>query len=325
MAIQTVQAVINGQTHTLTLNASTGKYEAQITAPSWSSYPQTGHYYPVTVNVTDTAGNTATANSSHATLGESLRLYVKEQVAPIISDVIPSNDAYITSDTLNISFNLKDNANPIGFGHSGVDPSQTVVRISYLGRSGELPIPDEDYRPGENDDDIFIATGHYDGEYFCRLACPAYEGDGKYSITITAKDFDGNTATETFTVTVDTVAPSLTLTTPASGLETNQSALTVSGTTDDATSKPIRVTIKLNGTDQGTVTVDSSTGAFSKSVTLAEGSNTIVVTTTDAAGKTTTITRTVTLCTTAPVIQSVTINPNPVNAGQTYVISVEVV
>lgn len=47
MAVKTVQTVINGQTYTLTLNSSTGKYEATITAPSKSSYNQSGHYYPV--------------------------------------------------------------------------------------------------------------------------------------------------------------------------------------------------------------------------------------------------------------------------------------
>lgn len=49
MAIKTVQTVINGQTYTLTLNSSTGKYETTITAPSKSSYNQVGRYYPVTV------------------------------------------------------------------------------------------------------------------------------------------------------------------------------------------------------------------------------------------------------------------------------------
>ena len=51
MAVKTVQAVINGQTYTLTLNGSTGKYEATITAPSKSSYTQPGHYYPVTLQM----------------------------------------------------------------------------------------------------------------------------------------------------------------------------------------------------------------------------------------------------------------------------------
>lgn len=38
MAVKAVQVVINGQTHTLTYNAKTKKYEATITAPSTSSY-----------------------------------------------------------------------------------------------------------------------------------------------------------------------------------------------------------------------------------------------------------------------------------------------
>ena len=42
------------------------------------------------------------------------------------------------------------------------------------------------------------------------------------------------------------------------------------------------------------------------------------------AGKTTTVTRTVTLDTTAPTIKSVKITPNPIDCGKTFVISVEV-
>ena len=52
MSVKTVQAVINGQTYNLTLNSSTGKYEATITAPGKSSYTLSGHYYPVTVKST---------------------------------------------------------------------------------------------------------------------------------------------------------------------------------------------------------------------------------------------------------------------------------
>ena len=59
MALNTVQATINGQTHELTLNPQTGKYEATVTAPAKSSYTQPEHYYPVTVKATDTAGNGA--------------------------------------------------------------------------------------------------------------------------------------------------------------------------------------------------------------------------------------------------------------------------
>ena len=137
MAVKTVQATINGQTYTLTLNSTSGKYEATVTAPSKSSYNQSGHYYGVTVKATDVAGN------------------------------------------------------------------------------------------------------------------------------ITTKD-----AAEAVTV--------------------------------------------------------GSDGSFNKALTLAEGTNTIIVVAKDGAGKTTTVTRTVTLNTVAPTIKSVTITPNPVDCGKTFVISVEV-
>ena len=57
MAVKTMQAIINGQTVTLTKNSESGKWEATITAPNRSSYNQSGHYYPVTVKATDDAGN----------------------------------------------------------------------------------------------------------------------------------------------------------------------------------------------------------------------------------------------------------------------------
>ena len=85
MAVKTVYATINGQVYNLTLNSSTGKYEATITAPSKSSYNQSGHYYGVSVKATDDAGNVTTKDAADATLGSSLRLQVKEKVAPVIT------------------------------------------------------------------------------------------------------------------------------------------------------------------------------------------------------------------------------------------------
>ena len=65
-------------------------------------------------------------------------------------------------------------------------------------------------------------------------------------------------------------------------------------------------------------------GAFSKSVTLSEGANTIVVTATDAAGKLSTVTRNVTLDTSVPQIVSASVVPNPADAGATVTITVVV-
>lgn len=97
MAVKTVQAIINGQTYTLTLNNSTGKYEATVTAPTQSSYPLEGHYYPVTVKATDDAGNVTTKDATDTTLGASLQLKVKEKVAPVITVTAPTASALLTN------------------------------------------------------------------------------------------------------------------------------------------------------------------------------------------------------------------------------------
>ena len=44
MAVKTVNVTLDGKVTTLTLNPSTGLYEATLTAPDKSSYKQTGGY-----------------------------------------------------------------------------------------------------------------------------------------------------------------------------------------------------------------------------------------------------------------------------------------
>ena len=122
MSVKTVQAVINGQTYNLTLNSSTGKYEATITAPGKSSYTLSGHYYPVTVKATDDAGNTTTKTDSDATLGSSLKLQVKEKVAPVIAITAPTAGSYIINSKPAITFKITDD-------DSGVNPETIGVTI----------------------------------------------------------------------------------------------------------------------------------------------------------------------------------------------------
>lgn len=299
MAIQQVRAQINGQWHTLTLNPSNGRYEAQITAPGATSYNQSGGYYNVTVEATNTAGTSGTADAS--TL-DGLKLYVKERVAPVITILSPSSGAYVTNNKQPVVFTVTDEA-----GGSGVDLDSVVVKLDGAPVSaGEVTHS--------------TITNGYSFTYTPSAAL----GEGARTVTVDASDHDGNAAAQkSTTFTVDTVPPTLNITAPTEGLITSASALVVSGQTNDATSSPVTVTVKLNDADQGAVTVGSD-GAFTKSVTLAEGANVIVVTAKDAAGKTTSVTRNVTLDTSVPQIVSATITPNPVDAGQTMLISVEV-
>lgn len=297
MAIKTVRAQVNGTWHTLTLNPSTKKYEASITAPTTSSYNQPNHYYNVTVEATNTAGTTVTTNG---TTLSGLQLVVKEKTAPIITITAPTASSTLTNNKPTITWKVTD-------ADSGVNPSTISIKID----SGSV------IKSG------ITKTASGKG-YTCSYVPTTALTDGSHTITVNASDYDGNAATsKSVTFKVDTTPPTLSVSSPAAGLITNTAALTVSGTTNDATSSPVTVKITLNGTDQGTVTVASS-GAFSKTVTLKEGSNTIVVTATDAVGKASTVTRTVTLDTSAPKIAAATITPNPADVGATVLISVTI-
>lgn len=299
MAVKTVQVVINGQTHTLTYNATTKKYEATITAPSTSSYNQNGHYYNVKVKATDEAGNSVTKDATDTTLGSSLQLKVKEKVAPVISITAPSSSAKLTNNKPVINWTVTD-------ADSGVNPSTIKLIID----SQTITTGITKTQSGKN--------------YTCSYTPTTALSDGTHTIKVSASDYDGNVATQkSVTFTVDTVPPELSVSAPVDNLVTNQSSLVVKGTTNDVTSSPVTLTIKLNGGTEQTVEVGSD-GSFTKTLTLVTGENTIVITAKDGVGKTSTVTKKVVLDQTAPVIQSVTISPNPVNAGATYTISVEV-
>lgn len=300
MAVKTVQAIINGQTHTLTYNSTSKKYEATITAPSGSSYNvNAGHYYPVTVKATDEAGNVTTKADTDATLGDSLKLKVKEKVAPVITITAPTASARITNNKPTVTFTVTD-------ADSGVNPDTIKITIgSTVITSG-------------------ITKTQNGLNYTCSYVPTTALPEGSNTIKVDASDFDGNAAAQkSVTFVVDTVPPTLSVTAPVDNLITNQAACTVTGTTNDATSSPCTVTVKLNAGAAEAVTVNAD-GTFSKALTLVAGSNTITVVSTDTAGKSSTVTRTVTLDQVAPTIKSVTITPNPVDAGKTYVISVEV-
>lgn len=299
MAIQTVRAQVNGTWHTLTYNDDNGRWEATITAPGATSYNQPNRYYNVTVEATNTAGTQATADGTDL---DGLQLVVKETVAPVITIISPSNGARVTNNKQPVVFTVTDET-----GGSGVDLDSVVVQLDSTPVSA-----------GE------VTHSSIAGGYSFTYTPASAMGDGAHTVTVNASDNDGNAAAQKTTMfTVDTVPPSLNVTTPTEGLITNNATCVVSGTTNDVTSSPVTVTISLNSADQGAVTVESS-GAFSKTVTLADGANEIVVTATDSAGKTSSVTRHVTLDTSVPQIVSATITPNPADTGETVIISVQI-
>lgn len=295
MAVQKVQAKVNGQTITLSYNSSTQAWEATATAPAASSYNQTGHYYGVEITATDDAGNTTTVNATSGNFTEECRLVVQEKVAPVITISSPTAGAYITNNKPTIQWTVTD-------ADSGVNPDTISIQID---NGSVITSGITKTASGKN--------------YTCSYVPTAALSDGSHTIYINAKDHDGNAATQkSVQFTVDTVAPTLNVTAPAEGLSTNESTVTVTGTTNDATSSP--VTLTINGED---VTVQSN-GSFSQVVDLTEGENTLTIIATDSAGKSTTVVRHVKRDTGAPVFESVELVPNPVDAGATYIIRVKV-
>lgn len=297
MAIKTVRAKVNGTWHNLTYNSSTKKWEASITAPGATSYNLPGGCYDIEVEATNDAGTTGTASA--ATL-DGLKLVVREKVAPVITILSPSSGAYVTNSKQPVVFTVIDET-----GGSGVDLDTLVVKQDGVSAAAST-----------------LAKTAVTGGYSVTYTPAAALSDGSHTVTIDVSDHDGNAAAQKATsYTVDTVPPTLNVTAPEAGLITNSASLTVRGTTNDATSSPVTVRVSLNGVDKGAATV-SADGSFTKALTLANGSNTIVVTSTDAAGKSSSVTRTVTLDTSVPVIQSAAVTPNPVDAGATMLISV---
>lgn len=299
MAIKTVQAVINGQTYNLTYNSASGRWEGTAQAPSTTSYNLAGGYYSVSVTATNEAGTQGTADGGTVS---GLRLVVKEKIAPVITIVSPSTGAYISNSKQPVVFTIVDEA-----GGSGVDLSTLVVKLDGTAVASAT-----------------ITSSAITNGYQVTYTPATALSEGEHTVTVSCSDHDGNAAdVKSTTYRVDTVPPVLNITSPVDGLITATAALTIAGTTNDATSSPVTVTIKLNDKDQGAVTV-ASNGSFTKAVTLATGSNTIQVTATDAAGQTSTVSRTVTLDTTVPKIVSATITPNPADTGASVIISIQV-
>jgi RHS repeat-associated protein len=127
--------------------------------------------------------------------------------------------------------------------------------------------------------------------------CPALttvttEGASQ-AVSGTATDVAGNTASTSVTVKLDKTPPTISITSPANGAMFTTSSAAVTGSVSDALSGVSAVTC-----DGAPATVQS--GAFSCSVTLNPGSNTITAQATDVAGNSSSATESVTFSNAPP-------------------------
>ncbi|MBS2025887.1 MAG: Ig-like domain repeat protein, partial [Deltaproteobacteria bacterium] len=143
-----------------------------------------------------------------------------------------------------------------------------------------------------------IASVPAGGAWSCPASAAALS-DGAHTLTATATDAAGNTATSSKSMTVDTQAPAVALTTAAL-VSTHTPA--ISGAAEVGASVVVK---DENGNVLCTVASVGSNGTFSCPVSasaLADGAHTLTATATDAAGNTGTASKTMTVDTTAPAV-----------------------
>lgn len=301
MSVKSVQAILNGTAYTLSLNSYTGEYEATLTAPNESSYNNNAeHYFPVTIKATDDAGNVTTINDTDSTFGNNLKLQVKETVLPAIVISNPTDSEITSNAKPTVNWTVTDSG-------SGVNPDTIGITI------------DEGSKITSGITKTQITNG-----YQCSYAISESLSDGTHTVYIDANDYDGNSATtRAVSFLVDTIPPELSVTSPVNNLVTNSAQITLSGKTSDKTSGIDNVSYKINGSSSQSVQLDEN-GNFSTQIQLQAGANTIVVTAVDEGGMSSSITRIVTLDILAPVIENVSITPNPVSTCELIDISVKV-
>ncbi|MEQ1731186.1 MAG: Ig-like domain-containing protein, partial [Vicinamibacterales bacterium] len=145
--------------------------------------------------------------------------------------------------------------------------------------------------------------------------------DGAHTVTFQATDNQNNVSTVLFSFTLDTQAPTFTLTSPL-----DNAALTVgtrlSGTAEATGSRLVELCYKFDNGTLVPVSFDSTTGSFDTPLDLsrlAVGVHTLSLRAQDAAGNATTITHNVTLAAPIPLtITTVTPQQGLSNVGTTF-------
>ena len=275
--------------------------------PAESSANLPGGYYGVQIIAADEAGNETEINQEDGTWGSQLQLTAYESVKPTATITYPSADSRINTCTPTITAQLRDN-------DSGVDPATLDLRING-GSKITQGAPGLTLTPVE---------GGYDLSY----AVPTALDEGQTTISVGVSDMDGNAADpSSITCTIAVTAPTISLSSPAEGLVTNQAAVQITGITSDDQLTSVTLTVTVNGHDQGPVTVDGQTGAFALQANpshMQEGANVIKVKVVDATGLEAEITRNVVLDTIPPRIVEVIGVTDRVHVGAPFEIRVKV-
>lgn len=183
--MRTVRAKIhNGQYVDFTFNPTSGLWEAQLQAPSETSYFQPDHKYVIQFEAWDEDGHNVILNNTDPTYGSELAVRVREQVNTVITLIQPSTPPYIIhGSSMVVEFTVTD------AGGSLID--EDSIKLTF--GSNEYGIDSE-----------YMTVTAITGGYHCVFDADVFMQDGTYDITIQASDNDENTSIEVFPIIIDT-------------------------------------------------------------------------------------------------------------------------
>ena len=290
-------AKYKGQQYNASYSSETQKWSVDIPSGSESSYSESNHTYPIELHAFDAAGTETIMYATDDTYSDQLNIRVLEKTKPTATIVSPTQDSVLGSATQDIKMELSD------AGGSGLNMASVVFKVNNAQVTQGVSWSDS----GSKKVCTYRATNL---------------SDGSNSVSLQVTDNDGNVSDiATVSFVISTQAPTLNVTTPTDNLLTNSNKVTVSGTAAAGSDAVTLAEVTINSEK---VSVGEG-GAFSKEITLNEGANTITVIAKDNLGKTTTVTRRVTVDTKAPVISDVEAEATTINANGTIHLTFKVV
>lgn len=289
-------AVYKRQQYNASYNSDTQKWSVDIPSGSESSYSEDNHTYPIELHAFDAAGNETIMYATDPTYGDQLNIRVLEKTKPTATIISPTQGSVLGSATQDIKMELQD------AGGSGLNMASVIFKVNNAQVTQGVSWTDQGGKK--------VCTYH-----------ATNLSDGSNSVSLQVTDNDGNVSdVATVSFVISTSAPTLNVTSPKDNLLTNSNKVTVAGTAAAGSDAVTLASVKVNGTS-----VPISQGAFSIEVTLTEGENTITIVAEDSIGKTTTVTRHVTVDTKAPVISDVDAEATTVDANSTIHLTFKVV
>lgn len=283
-------AVYKGQQYNASYNSGTQEWSVDIPSGSESSYSQSNHTYPIELHAFDAAGNETIMYATDPTYGDQLNIRVLEKTKPTATIKSPTQGSVLGSATQDIVMELQD------AGGSGLNMASVIFKINNVQVTQGVSWSDG-----------------ADGKKTCTYHATNLS-DGSNSISLQVSDNDGNVSdVDEVSFVISTSAPTLNITSPTDNLLTNSNRVTVAGTAAAGSDAVTLSEVTINGepADIG------EGGAFSEEIILNEGENTITIIAKDSLGKTTTVTRHVTVDTQAPVISDVEAEATTVDANST--------